>query len=177
MSARLRFASYLLLLIWLGSLICVSFIVAPMVFDFFAYPGNYVGSSKVSLAEFENPRALAGSLVGSLLGIVNVIGLVAAPLLVALELWRSSLRGSKLSACVCVLIAMAILCYGNFFVLTPMIESVRGQMPAVIDRLNQSDPLRQRFGRLHGISVLLALLQILLGFAVVWLWSRDESAK
>ncbi|MCU0627845.1 MAG: DUF4149 domain-containing protein [Gemmatimonadaceae bacterium] len=103
-------------------------------------------------------RQLAGALVGRILPVVFVSGIVAGVLAHVLSLragtrptWVARLGGLALvGAC---LVAQAIV--------APKIESLRASLPAVIEELPASDPQRQTFGRLHGISVALLGLAML----------------
>ncbi|MCU0627275.1 MAG: DUF4149 domain-containing protein [Gemmatimonadaceae bacterium] len=97
-------------------------------------------------------RQLAGALVGRILPVVFLSGIVAGVLAHLLSMragtrptWGARLGGVALvGGC---LVAQAIV--------APKIESLRASLPAVIEALPATDPQRQAFGRLHGISVAL----------------------
>ena len=177
MRNNLRVISILILIVWLGSIFCLSFIVAPTIFDFFTRPEAYDSFMKESHIKFQTPRTLAGSLVGAMLRDVNMIGLIAAPLLIVFEyvICRQNKIAAKMP-----LVALGVLmviCYANALGLTPLIESVRSQISGPVEALDVADPLRREFGRLHALSIFLFLFQLFFGFAIVWLWSREEARR
>jgi len=177
MRGSLRVISILMLTVWLGSIFCISFIVAPTIFDFFTRPEVYDSFAKESEIKFQTPRTLAGSLVGAMLRDVNWIGLIVSPLLIVLEcvIHRRDKPASKLP--IAALGVLMLLCYGNALGLTPLIESARSQISGPVEALDVADPLRRQFGRLHALSIFLFLSQLFLGLAIVWLWSREKARR
>jgi len=67
------------------------------------------------------------------------------------------------------LAAVALLVAGNQWGVSPQMETVKALMPQGYDALASDDPLRLRFGMLHGISAILHLLASLLAVALVGL--------
>jgi len=51
--------------------------------------------------------------------------------------------------------------FASLLVITPEMVALRDRMPVAIDLLEKSHPLRQAWGRLHGMSTLALLLRIL----------------
>ena len=123
-------ASVVLLAAWLGAALLVAGVVAPAAFAVLP------------------TRTLAGALVGRVLPVVfwsgMVVGLVVAALGWSLpnRLWRTSAA-----------LGLVVACAAAQLVVAPRIERVRAQIGGAVDALDPSDPRRQAFGRLHGMSV------------------------
>lgn len=63
------------------------------------------------------------------------------------------------------------------FWVTPAVAAMREQAGAPISSLSKEDPLRKRFGMLHGLSSSLLVLRILLGVATLVLAGRRQPAS
>lgn len=94
-------------------------------------------------------RTLAGALVGRVLPVMFWSGIALAVASIAL-LHQLPQRGYTTIALVVVALACAIAQLG----IAPRIERVRAAIGGPVDALSPTDPLRQAFGRLHGLSVL-----------------------
>jgi hypothetical protein len=106
-----------------------------------------------------NPTA-AADVVGAMLSRWHYIALAAPLLLFALELQRARRL---------VLIAVftgLLLAAGQVFV-DLRIRTIRLSSAAPISSLDRNDPLRRHFGALHGMSMVLLLMQALAAAAVV----------
>jgi hypothetical protein len=106
-----------------------------------------------------NPTA-AADVVGAMLSRWHYIALAAPLLLFALELQRARRM---------VLIAVftgLLLAAGQVFV-DLRIRTIRLSSAAPISSLDRNDPLRRHFGALHGMSMVLLLMQALAAAAVV----------
>lgn len=123
-------ASLVLLSLWLGAALIVAAVVAPAAFDVLP------------------TRTLAGALVGRVLPVLfwsgSVIGLVVLWLG-----WRVPSPAARTIAAV-VLIASCLVAQLG---IAPRIERVRAAIGGPLEALDPSNPLRQSFGRLHGMSV------------------------
>ena len=123
-------ASIVLLSMWLGAALVVAAVVAPAAFDVLP------------------TRTLAGALVGRVLPVLfwsgSVIGLVVLWLG-----WRVPAAMPRTVAAL-VLVASALVAQ---LVIAPRIERVRVRIGGPLEALDPSSPLRQAFGRLHGMSV------------------------
>ena len=123
-------ASIVLLALWLGAALLMAGVVAPAAFAVLP------------------TRTLAGALVGRVLPTLFwagiVIGIAVAALTWGLpeRVWRT---GGAL--------ALAGACAAAQLLVAPRIERVRQQIGGAVDALDPSDPRRQAFGRLHGLSV------------------------
>jgi len=154
----LAFIEVLLLGVWLGSMIFFSFAVAPSAFAVLP------------------TREMAGVMVTSSIGKVEVLGLVIGTLLVILHVanWRSrqSSRAIKTlhSALLLLMIASAGL---SRFWLSPAMVSLRAQMGGQIDSVLVTDPMRVQFNYLHQYSVGLMSAAMVSGLVVLFLAVRS----
>lgn len=102
----------------------------------------------------------AADVVGSMLTRWHYIALAAPLALFALELRRAR-------PMILILLFVAIvLAAGQAFV-DLRIRSIRASSPVSISSLEKSDPVRRRFGALHGASMMLLLAQTLIAATVV----------
>ena len=123
-------ASIILLAAWLGAALLVAAVVAPAAFA--VLPS----------------RALAGALVGRVLPTLFWSGIILG-LGVAALAWTAPRRGWVVGGALVLAVASAV----AQLVVSPRIERVRAQIGGPVDALDPSDPRRQAFGRLHGMSV------------------------
>lgn len=123
-------ASVVLLAAWLGAALLVALAVAPAAFAVLP------------------TRTLAGALVGRVLPVVFWSGIVVGAVVAALG-WSTPLRGWRTGSAV----GLALACAVAQLVVAPRIQRVREQIGGAVDALDPSDPRRQAFGRLHGMSV------------------------
>jgi hypothetical protein len=123
-------ASIVLLAAWLGAAVLVAAVVAPAAFA--VLPS----------------RALAGALVGRVLPVLFWSG-IAVGLAVAALGWSVPQRAWRTGAA----LTLAGACAAAQLVVAPRIERLREQIGGSLDALDPSDPRRQAFGRLHGMSV------------------------
>ncbi|HEX5971127.1 MAG TPA: DUF4149 domain-containing protein [Gemmatimonadaceae bacterium] len=122
--------SIVLLALWLGAALIVAAVVAPAAFDVLP------------------TRTLAGALVGRVLPVLfwsgSVIGLVV--------LWLGWRVPSAVPRSVAALVLVASALVAQL-VIAPQIERIRARIGGPLEALDPSNPLRQSFGRLHGMSV------------------------
>lgn len=124
-------AGIALLAAWLGAVVLVAAVVAPAAFAVLP------------------TRTLAGALVGRVLPVVFWSG-IAIGVAVTLLGWGSPEgRVARTSAALVLAGACAIAQLG----ISPRIAGLRDGIGGPIDLLSPSDPRRQAFGRLHGLSV------------------------
>lgn len=119
-----------LLAVWLGAAALVATVVAPAAFA--VLPS----------------RTLAGALVGRVLPAIFWAGMFVG-LVSAVLTWTLPARGWRTGAA----LALAAACAAAQLVVAPRIERVRAQIGGAVEALDPSDPRRQAFGRLHGLSV------------------------
>src|SRR5207248_6407020 len=103
---------------------------------------------------------VAANVVGALLSRWHYISLLAPVLLLLIE-WRNA-RGTI----VAVLFTAVLLASAQALV-DMRIRSIRANSPIAISALSRKDPLRPRFGMLHGISSLLLVAQVIAAASVI----------
>ncbi|MGA9769436.1 MAG: DUF4149 domain-containing protein [Blastocatellia bacterium] len=154
----IAFIEALLLAVWLGSMIFFSFAVAPSAFA--VLPS----------------RELAGAVVTSAIGKLEILGLIIGPLLVLIQLtaWRARSVSAQIKALRVILLLMmtAAAALSRFWVSAKMV-SLRQAMGGVIDDVAVTDPLRIEFNALHGYSVGLMSAAMLAGFVVLFFTIRS----
>jgi hypothetical protein len=151
----LAFAEFLLLGIWLGSMMFFSFAVAPSAFAVLP------------------TRHFAGLIVGNTLVKVEVIGLVLGTLLLLLQVLkiRTPAVVSKLNFLF--LAVMLATTAALYFWVSPGMNSLRLAMGNEIDNVPMTDPLRIQFNDLHQYSVSLMGTAILAGFVLLFFTVRS----
>jgi hypothetical protein len=152
------FIEVLLVGVWLGSMIFFSFAVAPSAFAVLP------------------TRELAGAMVTSTIGKIEVLGLVIGPLLILIQAasWRAR-RSSKLSKTlqvILILVMIAVAAVSRFWI-SPHMVSLRASMGGHIDDVPVGDPLRVQFNDLHQYSVALMSTAMIAGLVVLFLTVRS----
>lgn len=102
----------------------------------------------------------AANVVGAMLTRWHYIGLIAPLILLALE-WRRARTPA-----IAILLA-AILFAAVQALVDTRIRSIRSSSVVPISALRRDDPVRRRFGVLHGVSSILLLLQVMSAGVVV----------
>lgn len=129
----------ILLTIWVGGMWVIGYVVAPVLFKMLE-------------------RQVAGSVAGQLFTIMSYIGLICGILLLASMLYRSGFS-NLLQWRVLVLIGMLVIILIGQFVLQPMMAELKAA--------GLTADMRTQFGRLHGISSLLFMINSIAGLALV----------
>ena len=157
-SALLPFVEVLLLSVWLGSMIFFSFAVAPSAFAVLP------------------TREMAGVMVTSTIGKIEVLGLVIGPLLILIQAasWRvrQSSKTIKIVQLLLVVVMIAAAASSRFWI-SPRMVSLRGAMGGHIDDVTVADPLRIQFNDLHQYSVVLMSTAMIAGLVVLFLTVRS----
>lgn len=149
-----QLTSVVLLAAWLGAAILVAAVVAPAAFA--VLPS----------------RTLAGALVGRVLPALFWSGIAVGVIVAVLERlapaswWRT---GGAL--------ALAAACAAAQLVIAPRIEAIRSRVSGAMDALEPSDPRRQAFGRLHGLSVAWMSVGALAAFVTLVLLIRAINSR
>lgn len=139
--------------LWVGSLITIGYIVAPTLF--------------VTLTD----RQVAGMVAGALFRVEGTISMVLA---VALIMFANLLvkRGlNRYKSIRWYLLAMLVCSVVIAFVLQPMMSNLREEALSLGYPVMMS-PLADIFGRLHGVSSALYLIQSLIGLVLLWRITR-----
>ena len=157
MNHFLRFLRVFALGSWVGAIV---YFVAVVTRDVFAVLPN---------------RDLAGVLVGSTLGGLHGMGILAAVvyLLASLALARSV--GAIVRPAALGVILMLLLTAASQRLVMPRMAVLRTEMVSV-DATPSSDRRRAEFDHLHGISVDLETGVLLLGLVALFLTVRDKAA-
>lgn len=153
------FLEALLLSVWLGSMIFFSFAVAPSAFAVLP------------------TREMAGAMVTSAIGKVEVLGLVIGPLLILLQIarWRrghSSALSKNLQ--LILVVVMTVAGASSRFWISPKMVSLRVAMGGHIDDVPAGDSLRIQFNDLHQYSVALMTTAMVAGVVVLFLSVRSR---
>lgn len=106
-----------------------------------------------------NPTA-AADVVGAMLARWHYIAL-AAPL----ALFALGLKSAKKAVLITLFVAIVLAAAQALVDLR--IRSIRASSPVAISSLDRNDPVRKRFGALHGVSMLLLVCQTVAGAVVV----------
>ena len=154
MTTTLRFLQIFALGTWVGSIIYLSFVVAPGVFGILSN------------------REQAGNIVGYSLTRLHLIGVIAAVvyLIAGLGLAKS-LKWLIAPAAILGLVMLALTLVSEHAV-RPRMAALRAEMVSV-DATPPENPLRVRFDRLHRVSVQLEAATLLLGIAALFLTARS----
>ena len=96
---------------------------------------------------------VAADVVGAMLARWHYIALMAPLALLALE-WR------RARSAVLIVIFVGVVLAAAQAMVDLRIRTIRQSSVIPMSELSREDPLRRRFGRLHGVSMLLLLLQV-----------------
>jgi hypothetical protein len=150
------FLELLLLGAWLGSMMFFSFAVAPSAFAVLP------------------TREMAGVIVTSTIGKVEIMGLVIGPLLLFLNAVQSKRSRNPAKTLRIALIVLMVICAAlSRFWISPSMVSLRTAMGGHIDDVASTDPLRVQFNDLHQYSVGLMGVAIVAGLVSFFLAVRS----
>lgn len=96
----------------------------------------------------------------------HYIALVAPIALLAIE-WRRA-RGGVIA-----LVFAGVLFAAMEVAIDLRIRALRNESPVPISALSRRDPLRRKFGMMHGVSSLLLVAQVIVGAAATVVIERD----
>jgi Domain of unknown function (DUF4149) len=159
----LRYVYVLALVVWLGGTLTIGGVVAPAAF---------------AALEAQDPasgRALAAGVVGAVLARFHPVAYLALTTLlvtlVSMKLVgpRPTGFGVRLFLVGGLLLVSLV---GGLWV-DPQIAALRSQIGAPVHTLDQADPRRARFGRLHGLSTALMAATAAGGLALCY-WETRE---
>ncbi|MCX7156711.1 MAG: DUF4149 domain-containing protein [Rhodocyclales bacterium] len=138
--------------VWVGGLLAIGLIAAPVLFT--------------QLAD----RSVAGGLAGAMFSITAWVGLVCGTYLILFVLFAKGWRVFKSGVFWIVLLMLALTAAGHFGV-----QPILAQLQAdALPRRVMESALRDRFTTWHGVSSALYLVQTLLGIALVILQERGR---
>lgn len=113
--------------------------------------------------------SIAADVVGAMLTRWHYIALAAPLALFALELRRAR-------PLILVVLFVAIVLAATQSFVDLRIRSIRASSPVPISSLDRTDPVRRRFGALHGMSMALLLAQTIVAAGVVLAGSAPPKA-
>jgi uncharacterized membrane protein len=159
----LRVASLLALSIWVGGLAVLGFVVAPLVF---------------STLEAHDPaggRALAGLVFGAVFARFQDWAWVLGAALIMLLGARALLgpRPRRLGWRLWTVAGMLGLSLYTAFAIAPRIDRIRRDTGGSVASLSDTDPRKQEFGRLHGLSNVFMLVTLAGGVGLLWIETTD----
>jgi uncharacterized membrane protein len=153
MSSVFRFVQVFALGTWVGSIIYLSYVVAPGAFGVL------------------HSRDQAGLMVGYSLARLHYIGMVAAVLYLVTGLALAPSPKTLLQPAMLSVILMFILTGVSQTRVTPRLAALRTEMVSV-DATPKDNPLRVEFDRLHQTSVRIEVVVLLVGIAALFLTVR-----
>jgi uncharacterized protein DUF4149 len=162
--AWLRFLSLAALAIWIGGLGALGTTAAPTLF------------SVLESREPAGGRELAGVLFGEILLSFQHLAWICGVVLIVLLTVRAMLgpRPARLALRVLTVVGMLAMSVGTTRVIMPRIDRVRAETRGPIAALQDADPRRREFNRLHGLANGLMTLTLLAGLGLLWFEARDQ---
>lgn len=152
------FSEVLLVGVWIGSMMFFSFAVAPSAFAVLP------------------TREMAGVMVTSSIGKIEVLGLVMGGLLILIHAakWRTRPAGfaAKMLHAALLILMIASAALSRFWI-SPAMVSLRASMGGHIDDVAATEPMRIQFNDLHQYSVGLMSAAMLSGLVVMFLTVRS----
>jgi hypothetical protein len=121
-------------------------------------------------------REMAGVMVTSAIGKIEILGLMIGPLLLLIQAatWHSKGVSISLKALQAVLILLMVASAGlSRFWISPAMVSLRAGMGGHIDEVPINDPMRVQFNDLHQYSVALMGSAMIAGVVVLFLMVRS----
>ncbi len=157
----LRYAAAVAIALWVAGLVVLAAIAAPSIFD------------ELAARNVADGRALAGGVVGEMLGRFHVFSYGCAAVLVGSLLLRRALgpRPRRFGVRLGIALVMTAATVYAGVVLTPRIDRARaGGAPSA---LAESDTRRAEFVRLHRQSTVLLLVPVV-GGLILFLWELRD---
>jgi uncharacterized membrane protein len=155
----LRFLMLLALVVWIGGIIFLAFVEAPIAFTPGLLPTRHV----------------AGSVVGHSLDRLHYMGIVSGIVfLIASALYYRLTAGSAKVVSLRHILIVLMLCLTliSQFAISPKMHALRAQA-GVIDYLALDNPIRRDFDRLHVWSEKLEEAVLLLGLLGLWRTAQE----
>jgi hypothetical protein len=151
-----RYLHQLILGAWMGALLFFGAAVTPVLFQTLGSGG-------------------AGQIVRQLIPLLDGFALAAVPTLLVLGfLYEGWPRGLARVRVAC-LLAMMLLAGISLFATSPRMSQLREQAGDKMSELPKEHPLRQEFGKLHGISTTLMLAELILGLSALAMFLRRRT--
>ena len=159
----LRYASLLALVVWVGGLLALGAIAAPVTFDV------------IAARHVPEGRVLAGAIFGVILRQFQYVsyacGVVLGVALSARAVLGPRPRRFALRLAIAAVMLLAVLYSG--FVVAPRIQALQQTIGVAPSSLPDGDPRRVEFGRLHGLSTGIQLVPLLGGLLLLFHELKD----
>ena len=154
----LRFAAQLAAALWVGGLITLGAVAAPSIFDIVAARGVADG------------RVLAGAIFGESLRRFHLLSYACGAVLIGSLLLRSALGPRPKQAGVRLAVAALMLAAALYsgLAVSPRIERARLDAGGAPSALDEGDPRRTAFGRLHAVSTFLQIIPVAGGLMLLF---------
>ena len=156
MRTALQMVRLLTVVLWVGGLAFFAFVLAPVAFG-----------------RLPSPH-IAGLVVGGTLRVLHQIGLVCGGLFLVTTALRAR-RGWRIES-VLVVLMLAATAYSQFHIL-PAMERDRSLAGGEIEAAPRTNPGREDFDRLHGVSEKVEGLVFFAGLGLILSMSRQESVR
>jgi hypothetical protein len=159
-----RYVYLLALTVWLGGMIALGGIAAPAAFQVLQGRDPVVG------------RVLAGAVFGETLRRFHLVSYGAAGVML-LALGVMALLGPRpapFRVRVAVIVAMLAVSLYSGIALSGRIERLRGEIGGSVQNLPDTDPRKAEFGRLHGLSTVLMLVNVAGGLVLLYWEARTD---
>lgn len=164
MVLALRYVYILTLVVWLGGMVTLGALVAPVTFQVLQAADPVAG------------RELAGTVFGSILARFHYVAYAAGALLLV-SLTAMRLLGPRPHAfgirAIIAAATLAVSLYSGVIVLK-RIDAVQREAGGLPSRLPASDARRVRFDELHQLSTRLMLLNMVGAFALLYWEARER---
>jgi hypothetical protein len=160
----LRFASLLALAVWIGGLAVLGAVTAPAIF---------------SVLEGLDPatgRETAGRVFGAVFGAFQHLAWAMGALLIVFLSVRAVLgpRPRRFALRLAIVGLMLAMSLAGGLLIAPRVEAIRDATPGPIAALPDGNATKAEFGRLHGLSNVIAILTIFAGMGLMWFEAKDE---
>lgn len=160
----LRYLQVLALAIWVGSMVAIGALMAPTTFQVLQarLPGG-------------EGRTLAGALFGEVLRRFNPVA-YGCGLIILLTLFAMKVLGPRpvgfgiRVAIASVMLALSL--YSGIWV-SSRIERMQADIGVSVASLPDTDPRKAEFGRLHGLSTTLMMINLVGGIVLFYWHARD----
>ncbi|MES2900910.1 MAG: DUF4149 domain-containing protein [Pseudomonadota bacterium] len=128
-----------------------------------AWPAIMVAIAAATLSAYITDRAAFGAAVSYLFRIEALVGLVCS-LVLLVFLWSDTQLGNAKRRNQSIMAAVGLACILGYFALQPVMAGLReGAGPAGV----MASAARKQFGMLHGVSMLLYLVQTVMAVVLV----------
>ena len=160
----LRFAAVAALAVWVGGLVALGAVGAPQIFAVLQQHDPVGG------------RELAGAVFGSIFSRFQHVAWAMAAIVLGSLGARAALgpRPRRFGIRMWLASSMLAASLASAFYIAPAIDQIRASTHGPVANLPDTDPQRQRFGQLHGISNGLMLATVVIGAFLIWIELRDQ---